>query len=421
MDTRTLLRERLRRSRDWAAAIDELEKELEASGTKPEQSERLCELAALVEDVIPERDRAIGLYQRAWKLHPANVKALSRAREVYGEIGRFEMVAKLGEMELRDPNSPSNLAQIVGEAMLDNGQKDKALPILQRALEQSPDSARVQDALLALDYDPEFWGDLVDSALDRADKLEDSVAIRGLLRAARILRIEAPEDPRLEEVLGKILAKDIEEPSANFIYETLLSTTQRWDELEAHHARRAAQAGDHGKHVEALRTFGLEWLQRFKDRDRGAKFFSQAISATAKNGAVPMKSVVAAFTLLRQVQGDRGEWSQLLDVAESVIDKLSGEDKLYVAIQAGNIAFDKTNDIVRARKFFAIAANIEPENPNVQDFVGAVGLADEGVPSAAGSLPAMAAAPAAAEETGEDEEAPKAAKKGKKGKKGKKK
>ena len=30
MDTRTLLRERLRRSRDWAVAIDELEKELEA-------------------------------------------------------------------------------------------------------------------------------------------------------------------------------------------------------------------------------------------------------------------------------------------------------------------------------------------------------------------------------------------------------
>src|SRR3954463_9485783 len=377
MDTRTLLRERLRRSRDWAAAIDELEKELEASGSKPEQSERLFELATLVEDVIPERERALGLYQRAWKLHPANVRALSRAREVYGEIGRFEMVAKLGEMELRDPNSPANLAQIVGEAMLDNGQKDKALPVLQKALEMTPDSVRVQDALLALDYDPEFWGDLIDSALERSDKLEDSVAIRSLVRAARILRIEAPEDPRLEEVLKKILDKDIEEPSANFIYETLLASTQRWDELEAHHARRAERASDHTKKVEALRMFGLEWLQRFKDRDRGAKFFNEAIKATATNGAAPMKSVVAAFTLLRQVQGEKGEWGMLLDVAESVVDKLSGEDKLYVAIQAGNIAFDKTNDIARARKFFAIAAGIEPQNPTVQDFVGAVGLTDE--------------------------------------------
>src|SRR6195256_2098529 len=132
MDTRTQLRERLRRSRDWTQTIDDLEKESEATGTKPEQSERLYELASLTEDVIPERERALGLYQRAWKLHPDNLKALSRAREVYGEIGRFEMVAKLGEMELRSPAAAANLAGIVGEAMLDSGQKEKAQQVLQR-------------------------------------------------------------------------------------------------------------------------------------------------------------------------------------------------------------------------------------------------------------------------------------------------
>ena len=50
MDTRTLLRERLRRSRDWTQTIDELEKELEASGTKPEQSERLFELGQRLQE-----------------------------------------------------------------------------------------------------------------------------------------------------------------------------------------------------------------------------------------------------------------------------------------------------------------------------------------------------------------------------------
>ncbi|MDQ3340002.1 MAG: tetratricopeptide repeat protein [Myxococcota bacterium] len=398
----------MRRSRDWSVAIDELEKELEATGTKPEQSERLCELAALVEDVIPERDRAIGLYQRAWKLHPANVRALSRAREVYGEIGRFEMVAKLGEMELRDPNSPSNLAQIVGEAMLDSGQKDKAKPILERALERTPDSIRVQDALRALDYDPEFWTDTVDDVIEKVEALDDELAVRSLVRAARILRIEAPEDPRLEAVLKKILAKDIDEPSTNFMFETLLATTNRWDELEAHHRSRADFAGDHGRKVEALRTFGLEWVQRFKDRDRGAKFFDAAMKATASNGAT-MRSVVAAFTLLRQVHGDRGEWTQLLDVAEQILPRLAGEEKLYVAIQAGQIAFDKANDIARARKFFAAAASVESQNPSVQDFVAAVGLDEI---SAAGSMPTM---PAVREEDDEakaraHEEAEKAAK-----------
>ncbi|HWU88034.1 MAG TPA: hypothetical protein VN253_12195, partial [Kofleriaceae bacterium] len=376
MDTRTLLRERLRQSRDWVAAIDELEKELEASGTKPEQSERLYELAALVEDVIPERERALGLYQRAWKLHPDNLKALSRAREVYGEIGRFEMVAKLGEMELRSPLAPTNLAQIVGEALLDSGQKDKALPVLQRALERTPESVRVQDALAALDYDPEFWTDVVDHLSDKADSFDEVTAIRMLVRAARIMRIEAPEDPRLEELVKRILAKDIEEPSANFLYETLLSAANRWDELEAHHRRRAERAPDHGKKVEALRTFALEWVQRFKDRDRGAKFFDAAIKATASNGAT-MKSAVAAFSLLCQVQGERGEWTQLLELADSVLDRLEGEEKLYIAIQAGQIAFDKANDLERARRYFAVAARIEPRNPTVQEFIEAIGLTGE--------------------------------------------
>ena len=398
MDTRTLLRERLRQSRDWAAAIDDLEKELEGTGTKPEQSERLFELAALVEDVIPERERALGLYQRAWKLHPDNLKALSRAREVYGEINRLEMVAKLGEMELRSPAASKELAGIVGSALVDSGQKDKALVMLQRAIGQTPDSAFVKDALAAVTYDAEFWGDQVDTLADEADSRDEATAIRMLVRAARILRIEAPDDARLEEVLKRILAKDIDQPSANFIYETLLAQSTRWDELEAHHTRRADRAPDHTARVEALRTFGLEWVQRFKDRDRGARFFDAALKATASNGASAMRSVVAAFTLLRQVYGERGEWTQLVDVAEALIAKLpSGEDKLYLAIQAGQIAFDKVNDTARARRLYAIAADLEPRNPSVQDFIGAVGLADLDAPIAAGSMPSM---PAATDDSG---------------------
>src|SRR6185503_17349023 len=291
----------------------------------------------------------------------------------------------------------TNLAAIVGEALLDSGQKDKALPILQRALEATPDSVRVKDALAAVSYDPEFWADEVERLTDEAERFDEATSVRMLVRAARILRIEAPEDARLEELLKRILAKDIDEPSTNFLYETLLSTTNRWDELEAHHKRRAERTGDHGKKIEVLRTFGLEWIQRFKDRDRGARFFDAALRATASNGAVPMRSVVAAFTLLRQVQGERGEWSQLLDIAESLLDRpsgISGEDNLYIAIQAGQIALEKCDDLPRARRFFATAAGIEPQHPTVQEFVNSVGLGGQAA-MAAGSRPAVTPPPPA--------------------------
>ncbi|KAB2904204.1 MAG: hypothetical protein F9K40_07020, partial [Kofleriaceae bacterium] len=396
MDTRTLLRERLRRSRDWAATIDELEKELETSGgAKPDQSEKLYELARLVEDVIPERERALGLYQRAWKLHPDNLKALSRAREVYGEMGRHEMVAKLGEMELKSPAAAAELAAIVGEALLDSGQRDKAEQVLERALERTPDSIRVQDAVAALNYDPDEWAEQVERLAEDSSRFDDAMAARMLLRAARILRLEKPDDPRFERLLERVFEKDVDEPSANAMYEALLAGEQRWDDLERHHERRANHARDAAQRADRYRGFALVWLQRFKDRDRSARFAARALDSAAANGASPSRSLVAAYSLVHQVHGERGEWGAVVDIGERVLDHLRGEDRLYVAMQAGQIAWKHLEDVNRARRLFAAAAEIAPDAPVVEDFVKEHGLAAAPAPASSGSIPV--AAPVAAQ------------------------
>jgi tetratricopeptide (TPR) repeat protein len=221
--------------------------------------------------VIPERERALGQYQRAWKLHPDNLKALSRAREVYAELGRHEMVAKLGEMELKSPAASAELPGIVGEALLDSGQRDKATAVLERAVERTPEATRVKDALAALQYDPEFWLDEVERLTSESAKFDDATAARMLLRAARILRLEAADDPSFEATLRAVLAKDLDEPSANVMLEAVLAGAQRWDDVDALYRSRAEAAGSAGERADRYRGFALVWLQRFKDRDsRGA-------------------------------------------------------------------------------------------------------------------------------------------------------
>src|SRR5262249_31186684 len=90
-------------------------------------------------------------------------------------------------------------------------------------------------------------------------------------------------------------------------------------------------------------------------------------------------------------QGDRGEWNQLLDIADLLLARPAGlgtEDRLYIAIQAGQIALDKGSDVARARRFFAAAAGIEPQNPSVLDFIATVGLSTgDQAAMAAGSIP----------------------------------
>ena len=379
---RTEIRERLRRSRDWSIAIDELEREADAVKNERERSEFLFDIGRLTEEVIPERDRALALYQRAWKLYPDNVKALTRARQVYRELGRLEMVAKVGELELKvrqgDEAAVGELAGLVGEALLDCGQREKALPLLQLALDYSPDSTRVRDALAAAEYDPEDWIDAVERLSADAAKFDSQTGARMLLRAARIVHLETPDDILYEKLLKQVLQNDPQNESANFLYESLLSRQERWEELEKHHEGRA-YAAQEGHQAELYRQFALEWVQRFKDRERAARFFAKAIESSSSNGAAAnggMKSIVAGFSLLRESSAARNEWQSFLGLADAALSRaMPDEQRLFVATQAGLVAWKEVGDTERARGFFALVRGVEPNSPDLEDFEKEAGQA----------------------------------------------
>jgi golgin subfamily B member 1 len=375
---RTEIRQRLHRSRDWPSAIDELEREAEDVKNERERSELLFEIGNLTEEVIPERDRALALYQRAWKLFPENIKALTRARQIYREIGRLEMVAKVGELELkvreRDRSAVAELAGLVGEALLDCRQRDKALPLLQLALEQNPDALRVKDALAAAEYDPEDWIDAVERLSTDAQRFDPTTAARMLLRAARIVHLETPDDALYEKLLKQVLVHDPQNESANFLYESLLSRTERWEELEMHHLGRAIAVVEDSARAGLYRQFALEWVQRFKDRERGARFFAKAIEMSARNGTVHMPSMVAGFTLVREAYGARADWQPILTLADVALARaLPDEQRLFVAVQAGLVAWRELKDVDRARAYFRVAMSVEPGSPHLADFESEVG------------------------------------------------
>ena len=386
---RTEMRERLRRSRDWTIAIDELEQEADSIANEQERSELLFEIGRLTEEVIPERDRALALYQRAWKLHPDNVKALTRARQIYRELGRLEMVAKVGELELKvregDRSAVGELAGMVGEALLDCGQRERALPLLQLALQFDPDSLPVKDAMAAAEYDPEDWIDSVERLSGDAQKFDSATAARMLLRAARIVHFEAPDDSTYEGLLKQVLVNDPHSEAANFLYEQLLSRQERWEELEKHHEQRVFAAPDDSGRAELYRRFALEWVQRFRDRERAARFFARAIEMSAQNGAIDMPSMVAGFSLVREALAAKADWAQFLSLADVALAKrMPDEQKLFVALQAGLVAWRELGDQDRARIYFDVVRAIEPSSPDLSDFDAEAGGAPPAAPKAEG-------------------------------------
>src|SRR5690606_15404683 len=242
-----------------------------------------------------------------------------------------------------DQAAVGELAGLVGEALLDCRQREKAMPLLEMALEIMPDSTRVRDALAAAEYDPEDWIDSVERLSGDAQKFDSTTAARMLLRAARIVHLETPDDPLYEKLLRQTLQNDPQNESANFLFEQLLSRQERWDELEKHHEARAYAAPDEASQAQLYRQFALEWVQRFKDRERAARFFARAIQMASQNGAAhngdSIPSMVAGFSLLRESCAARADWEQFLGLADAALSRaMPDEQRLYVGLQAGLVA-----------------------------------------------------------------------------------
>src|SRR5438552_331152 len=173
MELRQEIKQRLRSARNWPGLIEELEREVDKVEPKEAKAVRLFELGELCEDLFLRKDRAMVHYQAAFKLSPQDARALTRARQIYREMGNLEMVATLLGLEQKVAADATKKAEVqarLGVALLDLGKRDQALPHLEAAAEARPDDNELADALAAANYDKEDWLGQVERLQKQAEK-----------------------------------------------------------------------------------------------------------------------------------------------------------------------------------------------------------------------------------------------------------
>ena len=106
MQLRDQVAKRLRSARVWPGLLEELEREAERIQGKEARAAALFELGEVCEDIFLRKDRAMAHYQQAFKLNPQQTRALTRARQIYREMGNLEMVATLLGLELKVNTDP---------------------------------------------------------------------------------------------------------------------------------------------------------------------------------------------------------------------------------------------------------------------------------------------------------------------------
>jgi tetratricopeptide (TPR) repeat protein len=268
------------------------------------------------------------------------------------EQGRFAEAVALAMRELAaepDPTGRAHLAAIIGEAWLDLGHRQRAATLLMEAQATLPDSARVQEALATIGYD-ENWRREVSRLTLRTSEVSQEEAARLCLRAARILRMEAPADPQYEAMLRLVLEFDPRDSSANDMLEALLLDGRRWDELASHHVERVRAVEEPQERAARCLRYAFLWSERLRNPARAEMWLRQAIAT----GEVPQP--VAALALLRDLVSERGDFAVLLDAVDRVLaGPHSAESEVFAALLGGATAWKRLGELARARSYFARA------------------------------------------------------------------
>ncbi|MBW2731252.1 MAG: tetratricopeptide repeat protein, partial [Deltaproteobacteria bacterium] len=352
--------------------IDELEVEVDSLTDREEKSRRLYVIGQACEELFLRKDRAMVNYQKAFKLHPQNVRPLVRAREIYHEMGNLKMVAKLMDFQLkveRDPEVRAELLVKLAFALIDLRMLDAAREKLNEAHSCDPNAAALDEALATVSYDPEGWDQVVAPLVQQVEHVPAEQGARLLVRAARIYNFEAPEDSEREVLLRRACIVDPQNESASFLLEKLLHEQNRQEEIVELHELRAS-AAEVDERGSVCREIGSQWAIRFVDVSKTARFYERALQSFYDDGAEPFPGHLAAFNLLSEVKGPQGAWEELLDLADKGLEAPLLEDDLLILAQlAGKIAWKQLNDPTRAAVFFSWVRRIEPESAVLASFL----------------------------------------------------
>jgi tetratricopeptide (TPR) repeat protein len=372
------MRRRLRDGRDGRALVEELERVGEALSSPAEKSHWLLELGVACEMLVPERQRALGLYCRAAELDASNSEALERGRMVSRELGRIDELIRLTELDLSretDEARREHLSALIGESLLDLGDRQRAAAFLVGAAGQFPASLAIQDALGTVGYDDD-WRAEIERLMAIGEEPDATYGARVALRAARIIKMEAPDDPRYERLLQRVLAHDPYDESAHMLLDGLYATQQRWDDLEDLQATLMQAFPGADEQAALCQRFSFSWIARGQ-HDRAAAWCWRAIELGR------LVYPIAGLTMLRGIYGPARQWERLLAAIDALLGTPLDEDAaVHAALLGGTIAWKAIHDRERAAGYFARVRQVAVDSLLVIDFDDA--RADERAPETIG-------------------------------------
>jgi len=346
---------------DADAALAALEA-LASRATSPEAKAEQYIRAAKVLEARGDRDGAIERYKRALDANPKDSTSAAALREAYTARGDVNAAIQLLEREIAHTEGELGKARLCGQMAIlarDRLKDDKrAEEAAKRAIAFDPTNLDALTVLGDIAFDAKRFMEAAahyEQLAGRADSLDKKEATRVLVRYVDALnqtgsteKALAPMDTLLRiapddsDALARVAQVTFEHGSAKRAAELYRDLLSRFSPVLAADARVKA----HFRYGESLRLSGdiegsLQPLTEASDLDPSA---SEPLVALAK------------------VYEAQEKWADVIKVKTRHLDSATGDERVQLLIDIGDLASAKLNDRAQAAKSFVAALEEHPDD-----------------------------------------------------------
>jgi len=360
---------------NWDEHIELLQSEAEQAETPEEQAECLFEIGETYRDKLSEPGKAMSVFQEAFKTDPGCTKAIRAGMEIYRNLGRWNMVVKLLNIQLRvleddqeRADAYMEMAEIYAKRL---NQTNDAIECYQKVLELSPGNMEALESMGNL-YAGAGAGGGAGAGLEAAPGAPEAeptaVTQAGAAETAAhyisLAEIQIQEPPNYEqarEYCDKALQIEVGNARALEILEETYRKERRWNDLAELLEREAERADEPERRADFLCKLALLAATEIKKPRKVLDHLRAALESGVEKDA--------AFGPVLEAYEKAGRYTEYLDVLGLKLDGIEDPgQRVELLLRMGDLWREQLKNEEKASEYYMQVLQIDPNNNQAQAY-----------------------------------------------------
>jgi tetratricopeptide (TPR) repeat protein len=321
-------------------------------------------------DTLPGDPGAVEVVELLLQVPETRGKAAEILEKIYGDLGAPARQVEVLNVMIATAASKGDrvdlyvrLAEVLEQKLRD---PRGAFDVIARAAGEFPAELSLWDRLSILANRTQRAQAFVDAIAEAVPPTGESglphaVELDLVERAATLYEEMLGEPQRAQPYLERILAREPANERAFMRLKQILTTLERWSDLEGFYERAVAAATTGSRRADLLGEAAIIAEDIIGDPAKATTYHERILEIDPTREQT-IRSLEGLYASLER-------WQNLAKLLQSRLERASGEDAVKLKFRLGSLCFTRLNDPASALRYLEAAVEAEPTNREARDML----------------------------------------------------